>query len=189
MAMRIFTVEYFKAKYITALFFLFLLHASTPTQSLACSCIAPAGPLVELGSSDFVFSGVVKSITPINSAHGGNLIVKLQVLSKWKGDLTEEVVVVTANNSAACGYPFEKGTSYLVYGYENQNVMQTGICTRTTRLEDADEDLRDLKAGEEVSTIRPRCGGPTSAAVIQTFMFLMIGIGFLRKKPDHFDIS
>ncbi len=183
--MKFFSAKYFTAKYIVALFFLVLLHASAPAKSLACSCIAPAGPLVELGSSDFVFSGVVQSITPINAEYGRTLIVKLQVLSKWKGNLTKEVVVVTADNSAACGYPFEKGRSYLVYGYEHENVMQTGICTRTTRLEDADEDLRDLKAGEEFSTIRPRCGGPTSAVVVQTFMFLFIGMFFTRKKRDQ----
>ena len=169
-------------KFFTSVVLLLLIACLMPNTASACSCIAPEGPLEEMSNSDFVFSGIVKSISSNHGPHGITLKVRLQVLSQWKGELPEEVIVETADNSAACGYPFDKGKSYLIYGYMHEGVMGTGICTRTARLEDASEDLTALGQGEEVSVHRPRCGGPTSAAMIQTFMFLMIGFPLLRKR-------
>ncbi len=169
-------------KYFISVSILLLITLLMPHTAIACSCIAPEGPLEEMSKSDFVFSGIVKRITSNNGPHGITLNVRLQVLSKWKGELPEEVIIETADNSAACGYPFDKGKSYLVYGHLHEGEMSTSICTRTTRLGDASEDLTALGQGEEVSYPQPRCGGPTSAVVIQTFMFLMIGFPILRKR-------
>ncbi len=96
--------------------------------------------------------------------------------------MSEEVFVQTADNSAACGYPFKKGESYIIYGSLQDNIMQTGLCTRTNLLENATEDLDELDEGEYVSTYKPRCGGPTSAVVLQTFLFLFVGLAFSKKK-------
>ncbi len=168
--------------YIISLAYVLLMMVSLPALSLACSCIAPRAPLVELGESDFVFSGVVKDITPFSTEFGKTHVVKIQVLSKWKGEVYEEVFVQTADNSAACGYPFREGESYLIYGYLHNNIMQTGLCTRTNLLKNAQEDLDELAEGEYVSTYKPRCGGPTSAVVVQTFLFLFVGMAFSNKK-------
>ncbi len=168
-------------KFVVATSALVLFLIATPFKAFACSCMVPSAPLVALEASDFVFSGVVKNITPINSEYGRTLLIRMDVLTRWKGDFSKAIVVETADNSAACGFPFQRGKSYLVYGHVYENMPQTNICTRTRLLENADEDIADLDEGEEVYS--PRCGGPTNAVVIQTFMFLLVGISLLRKKP------
>lgn len=168
-------------QYITSLALVLAVFISMPDASRACSCVAPRAPLVELAASDAVFSAVVKSITPFSTAYGKTHMVKLQVLSRWKGELNTEIYIQTADNSAACGYPFEKGTSYVIYANMYDNFLHTGLCTRTARLEHAEVDLQELGEGERVSTYRPRCGGPTSAVVLQTILFLYVGLLFSRK--------
>ncbi len=155
---------------------------SLSSDATACSCIPPRAPLAELSESDFVFAGEVKSITPRSGEYGRMLLVRFKVETKWKGDLNSDIVIETADNSAACGYPFKAGKSYLVYGDIFENVMGTSICTRTNLLENASEDLRDLDAGEEVDS-SPKCGGPTNAVALQAFLFLFIGMSLLRKGP------
>lgn len=168
-------------KYITSLVLLLTLLLSLPRKSSACSCVPPPTPLVALAGSDAVFSGVVKSVTPFSTQYGKTHMVKLQVLSRWKGEMDKEIYIQTADNSAACGYPFEEGVSYIVYANLYDNFLHTGLCSRTARLEDAADDLQELDEGEQISTYKPRCGGPTSAVVLQTFLFLSIGMLFSRK--------
>lgn len=166
-------------------YFLLLVLAllGTAQTSFACSCIAPPGPLESMASSDFVFSGTVESIIPVNKEYGGNILVKLRVKTQWKGGLSNEVFVETADNSAACGFHFERNKSYLIYGTVYEGVMSTNICTRTTSLDQADADLRALGTGEESTSRRSLCGGPTNAVVVQTFLFLMIGMTGSRRRP------
>lgn len=165
------------------LLLLVLALLGTAQTSHACSCIAPPGPLESMADSDFVFSGTVESIVPINKEYGGNILVRLRVRTQWKGGLSDEVFVETADNSAACGYHFERNKSYLIYGSVYEGVMTTNICTRTTALENADDDLRALGTGEETASRRALCGGPTNAIVVQTFLFLMIGMILSRRRP------
>ncbi len=161
---------------------LLLAALGTIQTSYACSCIAPPGPLEAMEDADFVFTGKVESIIPVNDEYSNSLFVKFSIRTQWKGDLSEEVFVKTADNSAACGYNFKRNQSYLVYGYVNEGVMGTSICTRTTSLEQADEDLRILGSGEQVNR-SGLCGGPTSAVVVQTFLFLMVAMMFSRRRP------
>ena len=170
-------------KYLAAFSLLLLFMLPTATNVMACSCIAPEGPLEELSKSDFVFSGFVEDISRYGSDHGTTLRVHFKVLSSWKGELGEEIIVETADNSAACGYPFKKHDSYLVYGYTYEGKMRTGICTRTAGIEAARDDLTELGKGEQIGKDRPRCGGPTAAVALQTFMFLFIGMLFSRRRP------
>ncbi|MEM8487319.1 MAG: hypothetical protein AAF564_17330 [Bacteroidota bacterium] len=167
-------------KYLLLLALAFLGVTQT---AYACSCIAPPGPLEAMSEADFVFSGTVETVIPVDKEYGKNILVKLRVLSQWKGGLSEEVFVETADNSAACGYNFERKKSYLVYGSVHEGVMTTNICTRTTSLDNASEDLRALGDGEQTTSKRSLCGGPTNAVVIQTFMFLMIGMACSRRRP------
>lgn len=47
-----------------------------------------------------------------------------------------------------CGFPFEKGEEYIVYAYQSGDSpnLSTGICTRTTHISRAEEDLTGLEA-------------------------------------------
>ncbi len=92
--------------------------------------------------------------------------IKFEIIEKYKGTvLRDTMTIYTAPKAASCGYKFEKGKIYIVYGskrsdigfmflsdadinenLEKENTFWTNHCTRTTeynRLEAA--ELRKLK--------------------------------------------
>jgi hypothetical protein len=120
-----------------------------PAAALACSCLEPPPPRQALEQSTSVFTGRVTEIRPVQG-RGGLAVhrVTLEVTSSWKGVRRRKAVVVTADNSAACGYPFEKGAEYLVYAKKFPgHGLSTNLCTRTARLDEAKDDLRELRRG------------------------------------------
>lgn len=119
----------------------FMLGAS---EVFACSC------LMENEQSDkkkvktaykqatAVFHGEVTEVT--RQADG--LVVKFRVSSFWKGAVSGETIIRTAENSAMCGFNFEIGKQYLVYASGESENLQTNICTRTSA-QNADEKYLD----------------------------------------------
>jgi MYXO-CTERM domain-containing protein len=102
-------------------------------------------PAEGLSSSRAVFTGEVISIAKNEVTRFGGLEVTLRVGKVWKGDLAEEVKVHTAGSSAACGYPFVEGKTYLVYAvHDEADPMRVSLCSRTALIEDAGEDLEFL---------------------------------------------
>jgi hypothetical protein len=68
----------------------------------------------------------------------------------WKGQLTKEVIINTPDNSAACGYSFEMGKSYLVFAHGTKGkILRTGLCSGNRPLETAGEELRILGKGKK----------------------------------------
>lgn len=153
-------------------------------DAFACSCAMPVDPQTALAGSDAVFSGRVVSIHPVDADGYRQLLVKFDIDKSWKGETEDQVFIMTADNSAACGYYFQKGKDYLVYSSLYEGVLHTHICTRTNLLENATEDLRELGKGEDIIRSGGRCGGPTNVAAMQTFLFLLAGIGLMRKRND-----
>lgn len=100
-------------------------------------------------SASSVFSGKVLEITEGEPspllAELKMLTVKFRVKKSWKLVRTDEVMVLTGSINNLCGFPFEVGKSYLVYGQGGGNKFMTDICTRTTELICAKEDLEYLK--------------------------------------------
>ncbi len=125
----------------------FLLACST--VSYACSCLPPPPPKESLEASSAVFSG---KVLKIEDAGEFERAVTLEVKGIWKGVAGKTVTIRTASNGAICGYSFVKGKSYLVYareikrgeGEEAEKLLMTGLCSRTTPLEAAEEDLKEL---------------------------------------------
>jgi len=76
--------------------------------------------------------------------------VRFQVDKQWKGVTTDTVPVVTAADSAACGYPFVTGKTYLVYArkLDGEPELQTNLCSRTKPLASAQDDLAALGEGQ-----------------------------------------
>lgn len=102
-------------------------------------------PAEGLSSSYAVFSGTVANVEPNESTKFGGLTVTLQVAKVWKGDIGDEVQVHTAGNSAACGYSFAKGETYLVYATRDEaDPMRVSLCSRTAPVSKAGEDLEFL---------------------------------------------
>jgi hypothetical protein len=102
-------------------------------------------PAEGLSSSHAVFTGEVTQITANDTTPFGGLEVTLRVKKVWKGAPDEEVKVHTAGTSAACGFPFVVGKTYLVYAIRDEaDPLRVSLCSRTALIEDAGEDLEFL---------------------------------------------
>jgi hypothetical protein len=108
---------------------LLLLGAAT---AHACSCLPPPPPAQALRMSDAVFVGTVVDIerAPKNGEIA-TVRATLQVARYWKGLGTGTVTVKTASSTPACGFPFQKGQTYLVYASGHDTLFETNLCTRT----------------------------------------------------------
>ena len=122
--------------------------------TLACSCAPPPPPKTALAQSHAVFVG---KVTKIDGGEGRSVSVTLEATTTWKGVAEKNVVVQTASDSAACGFTFEVGKSYLVYAYltgeegAKDRALATNICTRTHLVDDrAKEDIAELGPPEKM---------------------------------------
>lgn len=121
---------------------------------LACTCVPSKRPAEELELASAVFSGKVVEVRKHGRSEDifAGVEAVLRVGRVWKGVEGATVSVFTASHSAACGYGFKGGRTYLVYAHKDaQGRLSTGICGRTRRLKDAGEDLKELGAGREVA--------------------------------------
>jgi hypothetical protein len=122
-------------------------------QALACSCAEPPPPKESLAKATVVFSGKVVKIeqdVPGDPNAPRDIMPKrvtLEVKETWKGTRKRRVVITTAGDTAQCGYPFQDGKIYLVYCFGKKEKLNTNLCTRTTLLESAAADLKDLGPG------------------------------------------
>ena len=117
-------------------------------EAIACSCFRSSKPLAKQvkeakDKSDVVFTGKVLEVTR-NPEGGTN--VKLEIISYWKGNLSKEITVLTGNDTADCGVPFEVEKTYLVYAdynssYSSRERLETTICHRTNSLVNARKDI------------------------------------------------
>jgi hypothetical protein len=125
-----------------------------PDCASACSC-AIFGSQKErveraLSSSEAVFSGEVAAIERDQKGpFGGVDEVSFRVSEVWKGPERETLELTTPSQGGACGYPFEEGQEYLVYADGKGEPFDTSICSGTTQLSKADEDLTVLGNGEK----------------------------------------
>ena len=114
-----------------------------------CSCSAPPTTAEALKRATAVFKGrVVKISVPsldwIGLTRTGAHRVKFEILKQWKGPSAETTVVVTRLTGEGCGFPFEEQKEYLVYVIEEQKHIQSGICTGTKSIADAEEEMEAL---------------------------------------------
>ena len=129
---------------------------AVPFDALACSCEPPPPAPEALRGSVAVFSGTVTEIEEWETARDGLFYkVTLVVRESWAGASEEEISVVTATDCGRCGYGFMVGGDYLVYahGYrsEAERLPQTGLCTRTRALAEAQDDIVALRRPTAVS--------------------------------------
>jgi hypothetical protein len=117
------------------------LIAIGPRSARACSCSVQTSEQA-FAASTAVFLGIARDITqtPTPSTFGPLLEVKFDVSRVWKGDVTRTQVVVTPIGGTVCGFGFQTGRAYLVYGYRNDSGLWTSICSHTR--------ATDLAAGE-----------------------------------------
>ena len=144
--------------------FLIGLASFTQTsEARACSCMK-ISPSEGLSSSHAVFTGEVTKLEPNTATKFAGVAVTLRVHKVWKGDVGEQVEVHTAGSSAACGYGFAIGETYLVYASRDEaDPMRVSLCSRTAPLADAKEDLdflgKPVKQFDDASPKRKRRRG------------------------------
>ncbi|MEZ4651356.1 MAG: HEAT repeat domain-containing protein [Candidatus Eisenbacteria bacterium] len=133
-----------------------LLLPSVGADCLACSCLPSPRTLVAVAESDAVFTGlVIERFTPAPGSptdtpakramrSSCDCAYRIVVDQVWKGVLPDTVVVETACDGAACGYAFGLEEMHLVYARTIEGITTTGLCTRSSALEDGVEDLVEL---------------------------------------------
>ena len=98
-----------------------------------------------LKNSTAVFSGEVLEIRS-----GVNFLqARFRVERSWKGVEAEQVSVLTENTAESSHY--RVGEKYLVFAGIRDGKLFTGNCSRTKRLENAEEDLKQLGEGRSHS--------------------------------------
>lgn len=119
---------------------------TSPTSTYACSCAPPGTPEEALAQSELVVRGTVTSIGSADQE--GLLEVTFDVATVWKGPDSEALTLLTPDDSAACGYPFDEGVEYVVYSWDGVDV---GRCGRTAPVELAGEDLAAFSDAAQIS--------------------------------------
>lgn len=151
--------------------------ASSSGPALACSCIPPGTPAQEFQKSSHVFVGLVSSVQRVEPPQPIRLnwlesliedirsvvtgrkpppapvrgqpytLVTLGVQERFKGVHGRVVTLREAPDSAACGYPFERGKTYVVYAQRHQGALVSGICSLTGLVTDPGTGISRLRAG------------------------------------------
>jgi hypothetical protein len=124
-----------------------------PARADACTCVTGAPVCETFWKTDVVFSGEVLDVSPTQNPSGerfqSDRRVRLRVLQSWRGQLEQTVELTTGSGGGDCGYDFQKGVRYLVFAHHWRGGLTTSICSRTTQLADAAEDLEYLKTALE----------------------------------------
>jgi hypothetical protein len=129
--------------------FVLLLSASTIVSACSCEPIDRELSVEEdielrLKKFDAVFSGKVLRIKNLKVSADNpfpSAKVTLKVLETWKGIKTKKITVFTYTTD--CGFKFEAGESYLVYGNrQKNNLVELHRCTSTKKLSFAENELK-----------------------------------------------
>ncbi len=144
-------VDEMKKKVFLLLILTTLIISIIPSPAYACSCAQPPPPLESLEASDAVFLGKVTNSERIPRGHeefvgDDDVMVTFEVSKVWKGPASQTLVVVTGLGGGYCGlgYFFVIGEEYLVYALGEGSELSTYLCTRTTQISNAQEDLAKL---------------------------------------------
>jgi hypothetical protein len=115
----------------------------------ACTCAAPSGAADGLKRSTTLFRGRVSEINRpfwdrIGLTNSGGRRVTFAVIKQWKGTASKTIEVATRLTGEACGFPFEQKKEYLVYVVTEPKDVQTGICTGTRNIVEAEQEMKQL---------------------------------------------
>lgn len=96
-----------------------------------------ATPSEQFENATAVFVGTVKNI----SADGYDNIVDFDVSESQKGSSAKNISVTTSQQGASCGFDFEEGREYIVYAYDENGNLGTGMCSGTSLITEAQNDI------------------------------------------------
>jgi hypothetical protein len=115
----------------------------------ACTCMAPATAVDGLQKSSAVFRGRAVTIyrsflDRVGITNTAGYRVQFEITKQWKGTPSKSIVVITRITGEACGFPFEEKKEYLVYVVPEPKDVQTGICTGTKNIAEAEQEMQHL---------------------------------------------
>ncbi len=141
---------------------LFLITGETLAQ---CSCSPEYRDITaqkEFGFAYAVFVGQVVAVS--NSARDEKdhytQTVSFHVTKAWKHDLSADLTIT--NHIQGCLHGFERKEEWLVYAYKNADGTLAAYCccTRTTRLANANEDLKTFASYQQTKILTPEARKP-----------------------------
>jgi len=151
----------------------------------ALSCAEPPPPKEALEKSSAVFVGKVIDINEPSNIDSENPIrITFEVLTIWKGPDNKKIIVKTPDHYWG---PYKMGEEYLIYAYNDEGELTTGLCSRTRFLSGAEEDLKELSDGRTPtnsgSNFVPPISNNFSIILISSVIIVIIGIAiFIIKK-------
>ncbi len=160
---------------------LVMIAAASPVHS--CDCVPIPPPAQAFEQADAVLMGRVIDIQEEPASY--SLTVRISATEVWKGkkDLTAEII--TASNSAMCGFYFQKGKTYLIYACENpEGRLATNNCTRTRLIDRAGEDLAFLTTQPGVTRRASGCGCDNILAG-DLYLFTGVFVCLLRQRASR----
>jgi hypothetical protein len=123
--------------------------AFTPELLNACSCMPhDQDPVKAVQKSfdraDVVFLGQAESVETTDSDSESYVDIfqttTFYVIKAWKGEESKRILTRINIACCLCGYAFEEGRKYLVFGYKlDDGFYSTSTCGLTTTGERADE--------------------------------------------------
>lgn len=175
-------------KIILGLFVLVSLVFSSPELVSACSCAPSDSPQESLEKVDAVFVGKVVNIEQKESSLdkiglGGDpdsVEVQMSATKAWKGVNQKSIKLTTPQSSASCGFNFEKDKEYIVYAKNREGSLNVSLCSRTSLVENAKEDLEELGKSESIKKIGDSSSGvPTRSVLVVGIISGVVGLTFM----------
>ena len=93
----------------------------------ACTCTVRSLP-EQLAAATTVFTGSVRSITTTTDGIAATFDVSIL----YKGETESRTRVTTAKDGAACGIPFAREATYVVFATGQPGALATGTCNGTS---------------------------------------------------------
>jgi hypothetical protein len=132
----------------------------------ACDCAGQTIPCQAYGQASAVFLGTVINSRIVTTKRGEfesqSRVVRMSIDTSFRGVEGGEVEVTTGLGGGDCGFGFQQSRQYLVYAYEYEGKLGTGICSRTRLASNAGEDLQYLRSSAKNTT-----GGSISGGVFK----------------------
>ena len=120
----------------------------------ACTCGFSRLPCQATWESAAVFVGEVSAVGRVSAPADHDPLkgpfystrASFKVIEAFRGELGPTMDVFTGESSSDCGYAFEVGRTYVIYGHRTpQGQLTTGTCARTKPIEEAADDLAYLR--------------------------------------------
>jgi hypothetical protein len=174
-----------------------------PTRLWACSCrIEPTPSLAFQNDAVFVGKAVkvsrwadfpllkqsVRLWRALSGSRPGSAYYKktqataitFDVRESWKGVTTGQVTV--EQSAGTCAFEFNPGDEYLVYASRVDGAFRTSVCTRTSRVGAAEEDLAFLRLLPTLTLTPAVSVTPYVVAAILAIIGLIAAAWFLRRR-------